>query len=637
MAPGDRLNSTCARKVLALGTLLACLAILARCRTSAKQIDDATGKLAGVDRILEEQRRVQHLPGLAFAIVQEDRVIYTRVLGLRDIEHNLPVTADTLFPIGSCTKAFTSMDVALAQDRGLLSLDDHPHKVLPYFRMADPEADANVTLRDMLGHRTGLRAYADLAAEPGVLNREEYVRAATSAKPTTQFRTTFQYSNAMYSTVGEIVGKANGATWERVIETEIFGPLGMHSSTNSTQLALTVKDHATGYVYEPGAQTFRAVPPPRSLEALAPAGNIASTARDMTQWLRVLTGSGRIDGRRFVSEAMFHELTKPVIAINSGMSYALGWATYEWNGLRVVEHNGGSEGISALVSFIPERRVGFVFLANTSPNFMTRIGNAGKILYPLILNTDTRARPTSNAETRPNPIAASSGETTKSSTTADMPTVDALLHRMLDAAGGEAGFRRHKSIEIHARKTYENQGVIADLTIQEQAPAMRNEVEAWTAAGKEIGRVRVYFNGVSGGQETTFGQDATNDANANTRARREDAFHQLVDLKSLYKNVAVRGSAKVRLEDTWVVELTPEHGSPSRLYVSQHTALIVQRESDGNTVSFADYRDVDGERIPCRTTINDSLGETTVEVDSVRFNVAIPETAFRASKETPVR
>ena len=620
----DQRNSTSA--ALALGALLACLAILPRCRTSA--VDDAKDKLAGVDRTLEEQRREKHLPGLAFAIVKDDRVIYSRALGLRDIERGLPVTADTLFPIGSCTKAFTSMAIALAQDRGLLSLEDHPRRFLPYFRMADAEADSQVTLRDMLSHRTGLKANADLAAEPGVLNRVEYVQAATSAKPTAKFRTSFQYSNAMYSAAGEIVGKANQSTWQRVIETEIFRPLGMTSSTTSAQLALSVNAHATGYVYEAGAQAFRPVPPPRSLEAMAPAGNIASTARDMTQWLRVLTGSGTIDGKRFVSEAMFHELTTPVIPISSSMSYALGWATYEWNGLRVVEHNGGSEGISALVSFIPERRVGFVFLANTSPNFMTQIGNAGKLLYPLILSADTHA----NAEKNSNPAVV----TTTFPTTADVPTVDALLQRMLEAAGSEAGLRRHTSIEIHARKTYENQGVAADLTIQEQAPAMRNEAEAWTAAGKKIGLVRVYFNGVSGGQETTFGQDATNDADANKKARRDDAFHPLLDLKSLYKNVVVRGSAKVGSEDTWVVELTPEHGSSSRLYVSQGTALIVQRESDGETVTFVDYRDVDGERIPFRTTINDSLGEATIAVDSVRFNVPIPETAFRASKGTVV-
>ena len=474
-----------------------------------------------------------------------DHVFYSRALGLRDVEHNLPVTADTLFPIGSCTKAFTSMAIALAQDRGLLSLDDHPRKFLPYFRMSDPEADAEVTLRDMLSHRTGLKAYADLAAEPGVLNREEYVQAATSAKPTARFRTSFQYSNAMYSAAGEIVGKANRSTWERAIETTIFGPLRMTSSTTSAELGLSVKDHATGYVYESGAHTFRSVPPPRSLEVMAPGGNIASTLRDMTRWLRMLSSSGTIDGKRFVSEAMFHELTTPVIAINSRMSYALGWATYEWNGLRVVEHNGGSEGISALVSFIPERGAGFVFLANTSPNFMTQVGNAGKLLYPLILGINAEARPAGNAEKRSNPVAAA-GETA-SITTANAPTVDALLQRMLDAAGGQDAFRRHTSIEIHALKTYENQGVIADLTIQGQAPAMRNEVEAWTAAGKAIGRVRVYFNGVSGGQETTFGQDATNDADANSKALREGALHQLLDLKSLYKNVAVLGSAKAAI------------------------------------------------------------------------------------------
>ncbi len=122
----DQRNSTSARTRLALGALLACLAIFPRCRTSAGQVD-----FAGVDRILEEQRQDKHLPGLAFAIVKDDRVIYSRAVGLRDIERGLPVTADTLSPIGSCTKAFTSMAIALAQDRGLLSLEDHPPRPTP--------------------------------------------------------------------------------------------------------------------------------------------------------------------------------------------------------------------------------------------------------------------------------------------------------------------------------------------------------------------------------------------------------------------------------------------------------------------------------------------------------------------------
>src|SRR5258706_10547487 len=308
---------------------------------------------AQIEAILEGQRGEQHIPGLAFVVVAHDRIVYLKTLGLRDLEHALPVTADTVFPIGSCTKAFTSMALAVSQDRGLLSLDDSPRRYLPYLRMRDPEADAHLTLRDMLCHRTGLKAYADLAAEPGVLTREQYVRAATSAKPTAKFRAAFQYSNAMYSAAGEVLGAAHHSTWERVVERMIFGPLGMRASRTEARDAARSSNHATGYAYEPTAGTWRAVPPPQSLGALAPGGNIASTARDMAQWLRILTGGGRIGGRRLVSAEGLRALTTPQIAVNASTSYALGWATYDRGTTRVVEHNGGSEGLSALVSFIP--------------------------------------------------------------------------------------------------------------------------------------------------------------------------------------------------------------------------------------------------------------------------------------------
>lgn len=574
--------------------LLLLAALSLRCATS--RIDTRE-----VHRILEQQRAQQHIPGLALAIVKDDRVVYVATIGQRDIESNLPVTENTMFPIGSCTKAFTSMAVALAQDRGMLSLDDHPRTFLPYFRMADPQADAQVTLRDMLGHRTGLKAYADLAAEPGVLSREEYVRAATAAKPAVPFRSAFQYSNAMYTAAGEIVGKVHNSTWERVMETEIFGPLGMTSSVSDLR-AMTPREHVTGYVY--AADHFRAVPPPRSLEALAPAGAIASSVHDMAKWLRMLTAGGE----GFVSSKMFHELTSPLMRIDAEKSYALGWATYDWNGLRVVEHNGGSQGISALVSFVPERHAGFVFLANTSPNFMTRVGNAGKLLWPLILNEHA-------------PATAPLAEAKK---VADVPravdiSAETLLARMVEAAGGEETLRRHTSLEIHARKSYENHGVAADLTVQSKASVMHNEVEEWTAAGRHLARVRVYFDGTSGGQETTFGQDEINDDAANDRARREYALHPLLELKPLSVG---------RTDDAWVVTV-----EGSSLYVSTSTFLVIKRETPGEVTTFDDYRAVDGEQIAFRTTINDALGETSIAVTSAAFNVDIPDAAFTARSD----
>jgi len=592
--------------------LVAAFIMPARFAAAAPTIHPETAER--IAEILEAQRSEQHIPGFAFALVRKDQVELVLVRGVRDVEHALPVTPDTVFPIGSCTKAFTSMALGIAQDQHLLSLDDSPRRFLPWFHMADPRADAEVTLRDMLSHRTGLKAKADLAAEPGVLSREEYVRAATAAKPTAPFRTAFQYSNAMYSAAGEVLGSAYHSSWEKVIQAQIFAPLGMTASLTSVRDAATVPDHATGYVYVTQTGGWRAVPPPASLQALAPAGSIASTARDMAQWLRLLTGGGRLGDRQIVSTATLQELFAPQIAIDAKMSYALGWATYTWDGEQVVEHNGGSEGISALVSFIPSERVGFVFLANTSPNFLTTIGNAGSLLWPLILGREGREAPAAAPANEP------------------LPTVQTLLARMIEAVGGEAALRRHSTLEIHAHKSYENQGVSAALTVRAKAPASRVEEETWTAAGRDIGRLRIYFDGRLGGQETTFGQNAINDDDTNERARRDDDLHPLLSLANLYQEVRVESRITVGAEGAFLMTLVPKAGPKVLLSVSTSTNLILKRETEGETVTYSDYRLVDGEGIPFRSTISDALGETTVEVEQARFGVPIEDTAFAPVK-----
>jgi CubicO group peptidase (beta-lactamase class C family) len=564
-----------------------------------------------IAEVLEAQRSELHIPGFAFALVRKNRLELVIVRGVRAVEHALPVTPDTIFPIGSCTKAFTSMAIGIAQDQHLLSLDDHPRRFLPWFHMADPRADAEVTLRDMLSHRTGLKAKADLAAEPGVLNREEYVRAATAAKPTAPFRTAFQYSNAMYSAAGEVLGSVYHLSWENVIQAQILAPLGMTASLTSVRDAAAVADHATGYVSVPQTGGWRAVPPPASLQALAPGGSIASSASDMARWLQLLTGGGRIGDRQIVSAETLQELFAPQIAIDIKKAYALGWATYTWGGEKVVEHNGGSEGISALVSFIPSEGVGFVFLANTSPNFLTTIGNAGSLLWPLILGREA-------------PAAAPADER--------LPSVQSLLSRMTEAVGGEDVLRRHKTLEIHAHKTYENQGIRAALTVRAKAPASRVEEEVWTAAGREIGRLRIYFDGRHGGQETTFGQDAINDDSANDRARRDDDLHPLLNLADLYQAVRVESKGMAGAESAFIMSLVPKKGPNVLLSVSTSTGLILKRETEGETVMFSDYRLVDGERIPFQSTISDALGETTVEVEQARFGITIEDTAFAPAK-----
>jgi hypothetical protein len=292
----------------------------------------------------------------------------------------------------------------------------------------------------------------------------------------------------------------------------------------------------------------------------------------------------------------------------------------------VVEHNGGSQGLSALVSFLPDRSIGFAFLANTSPNFMTKIGNAGSLLWPLLLGErapSTAAASGSTATETPPKIR----EETASSPVA-LPAVDDLIARMVAAHGGERNLQRHSRIEVHARKVYENQGVHADLMTRASAPSSREETESWTAAGKWIGHVRTYFDGSRGGQETTFGQDSTLSAGEIEQTRRRSSTHVILDLRNLYSEVTVEREDSVNGEGAYILKLRPKRGSSVSLFVSSRTALILQQQSDGETLTFGDYRNIDGEFMPFRTTIRDALGEATIEVSDVRFNGAISPAAF---------
>jgi hypothetical protein len=337
----------------------------------------------------------------------------------------------------------------------------------------------------------------------------------------------------------------------------------------------------------------------------------------------MLAGSGSIDGWRFVSERGFRELTTGITPIDANRSYALGWVTYDWNGHRVVEHNGGASGISALVSFIPERQVGFVLLANASPTDLTRVGRAEEELWPLLLGEPAK-----------DPVAAAppkKGAPAAQQLDPGLPKPRELVERMIGAAGGRATLERHRSLELRGRKSYENQGVAAEVTIRSAAPARREEEERWTAIGRGIGRVRSWFDGREGGQETTFGQDATNDEATNASARREQDFRPILHLFDLYEEVAVTGLDSIGGEEAVLLRLRTATGADVKWWVSSTSARLLRSESAGTTIDFADHRLVDGETIPFLLTIHDPLGESVLRVTYAKFDVAFPPSSFAPS------
>ncbi|HEX8160877.1 MAG TPA: serine hydrolase [Pyrinomonadaceae bacterium] len=324
---------------------------------------DLASRVAAVEKAFDEARAAAGVPGASLVVVRDGEVVVLKASGARDAAKNLPVTPDTLFAIGSCTKAFTALAAVMSQDDGKLSLEDSPKKFLPYFTLRDKEADAQVTLRDLLSHRTGL-AGTDIAWYTGVLNREEVIRVAGRAKPSARLREKFQYQNVMYSAAGEAAARAQGTTWENLISTRILKPLGMTKSVLSVKEMQAAPDFSLGYQYNAATKESRVVAT-RDITNVAPAGAINSSAREMARWLKfMLAGGVNADGRRLVSEKGYAELVTPQIKINDTASYALGWGVAKMGARTVYTHTGGIDGFGALVSLLPQEKLGVAVLAN---------------------------------------------------------------------------------------------------------------------------------------------------------------------------------------------------------------------------------------------------------------------------------
>lgn len=325
---------------------------------------DFSARLAALETELETKRQEYGVPGFSLAVVKDDQVVLMKGFGLRDVERKLPVTPDTLFAIGSASKAFTAMTAMMTVDEGKLVLDDSPKKYLPYFKLRDPETDAKITVRDLMCHSSGLNR-TDLAWISGTFTRQEMIQIAGQAKPTAKLREKFQYQNVMYVAAGEVVAAAQKQSWEQFVTNRIFKPLGM-KVTNLTKLETErAKDYALGYSYIKSTKETKRLPM-RDITRIAPAGAINSSAREMAAWVRLMLGGGRFDGKRLVSEKSYAELIKQQMKVSDKIGYGLGWFIRDWNGHQAYDHGGNIDGFSSMVAFMPDRKLGFVYLSNAN-------------------------------------------------------------------------------------------------------------------------------------------------------------------------------------------------------------------------------------------------------------------------------
>jgi CubicO group peptidase (beta-lactamase class C family) len=326
-----------------------------------------------VDRVMQTTMKAWQIPGAAVAIVRNDKVVYAQGYGVKDLATNEPVTADTLFQIASTSKAFTTTALAMLVDEGKLGWDDPVREHLDYFRLHDLCADANVTIRDIVSHRTGLSRHDELW-DNSPWSREEVVKRIGHVELSKPFRSAYQYQNIMFIAAGEVVTKKSGMPWDDYVRTRIFQPLGM-ARTVISDADWEKSDRATGYRYDwktGRISVFR----PSPTATIGAAGAIKSSARDMGNWVRFQLANGVFNNIQLVSAEALTETKTPVTVVrmenltrdvnpeSNVMSYGMGWAIQDYRGELLVSHAGALNGFRTHVDLLPRRNSGFVLMAN---------------------------------------------------------------------------------------------------------------------------------------------------------------------------------------------------------------------------------------------------------------------------------
>ena len=330
-----------------------------------------------VDQWVARAMRTFEVPGLALAIVKDDAVVVAKGYGVRKLGDTTPVDGRTLFGIASNTKAFTATALGLLVEEGKIAWDVPVVRYLPAFAMWDPFVTRELTVRDLLVHRSGLGLGAgDLLWWPeSTYDRKEIARRLRFIPPAASFRTAYAYDNVLYLIAGELIETISGQTWEDFVSTRILARVGM-TGTNVRHSAAA----AGGNVATPHAMVDGKIRPIRPFESdnTNPAGGINSSAEDMAKWLRVQLSGGRLaDGSRLFSAATARQLTSIVTPIPIGdppaelpplkmnfHGYALGFDIRDYRGHKVVMHTGGLPGYVSRVAMIPDLNVGIAVLTN---------------------------------------------------------------------------------------------------------------------------------------------------------------------------------------------------------------------------------------------------------------------------------
>lgn len=365
-------------KQLLLFTFLLSLNFSFAQKKTATAPDPFTGLDTAFQRVLKDRKAA----GFAVAVVSKGKIIYSKGFGYRDYENKLPVTPNTLFAIGSCTKAFTSSLIGLLSAGNKLDYDKPVREYLPELRFFNKDLDNTVTLRDMMCHRTGLPRHDYSWYLFNTASRDSLLKRIQYQEPTAPLRQAWQYNNFMFLAQGMVAEKISGKSWEQNVKEKIFTPLGMTSSNFTIDDLKKNQESAFGYtVYK---DSLIRKTDYYNINAMGPAGSINSNVTEMANWAITWINGGKFNGKEVLPANYVKEAMSSQMVIGAGLpdkeipdahlsNYGFGWMLSSYRGHYRVEHGGNIDGFSASTSFYPSDSIGIIVLTNQNGSAVTGI------------------------------------------------------------------------------------------------------------------------------------------------------------------------------------------------------------------------------------------------------------------------
>jgi CubicO group peptidase (beta-lactamase class C family) len=330
-------------------------------------------KLAEIDAYAQKVMTDWKQPGMALAIVKDDKVVFAKGYGTRELGKAAPVDADTVFAIASNSKAFTTAALAMLVDEKKIAWNDKVSKYLPDFQLYDPFVTSELTIRDLVTHRVGLDTFSgDLLWYETNFTSDEILQRVRHLKPVSSFRTQFGYQNLMFIAAGKVIEKVSGKPWCGFITERILTPLGMSRTTCSIK---TLPDNSA-FPHNESGGTLRVLHR-GNVDGAYSAAALNSSVNDLSKWIRTQLGKGKFEGKQLFSEAQAWGMHQPFLAQQISEAgwknnptrhftgVASGWFVYDYHGKKIINHSGGLDGMLSYTHLIPEENVGFVVLTNS--------------------------------------------------------------------------------------------------------------------------------------------------------------------------------------------------------------------------------------------------------------------------------